>query len=427
MLAGASPVLRQAIAAGALVALVALGATLAVGAAARPSFLVPFSLRDYPGWLGGPLAGLGPGLGGDSFSVLVLLMCGCYLATLACAGAVRPGWALGAILTLHLTFMLAPPLLSGDVFGYLAFSRIGAVHGLNPYLHGAASIPADPIHPYVKWPAMRSPYGPMFMLLSYPLAPLGVAAGLWACKALAAAASLGCIWLVWSCARRLGRPPVPAALFVGLNPLLLVYGVAGAHNDLLTMLLILAGVHLTVLGREPWGAAALVGAAAAKASSALLLPFAVLGVPRRRRALLGALAAAAAVGAVSLAVFGPDIARLAHVLGFQARIISFHSAPHYLGELLGLGGVTPGVRLAAGVAFASAMGLLLWRAWRGADWISCAGWATLALLITSSWLMPWYVVWVLPLAALGAERSLRVGALAFTAFLTVTRLPLLLG
>ena len=43
----------------------------------------------------------------------------------------------------------------------------------------------------------------------------------------------------------------------------------------------------------------------------------------------------------------------------------------------------------------------------------------LALLLATYWLMPWYVVWLLPLAALGASRNLRVATLAFTAYLVI--------
>ena len=61
------------------------------------------------------------------------------------------------------------------------------------------------------------------------------------------------------------------------------------------------------------------------------------------------------------------------------------------------------------------------RTWRGADWITAAGWATLALLLTLTFLMPWYVVWLLPLAALGESAALRRSTLALTAFLVVGR------
>ena len=40
-------------------------------------------------------------------------------------------------------------------------------------------------------------------------------------------------------------------------------------------------------------------------------------------------------------------------------------------------------------------------AWRTRPWATPAGTAALLSVVCVSWLMPWYVVWVLPLAALG--------------------------
>ncbi len=48
-----------------------------------------------------------------------------------------------------------------------------------------------------------------------------------------------------------------------------------------------------------------------------------------------------------------------------------------------------------------------WLAWRRRETRHRAGWASVALLVTLSWVLPWYVLWVLPLAALSASRRLR--------------------
>ena len=40
----------------------------------------------------------------------------------------------GAAVVLVVAFALAPPLLSQDVFSYIAYARLGALHGLNPYI-----------------------------------------------------------------------------------------------------------------------------------------------------------------------------------------------------------------------------------------------------------------------------------------------------
>ncbi len=57
------------------------------------------------------------------------------------------------------------------------------------------------------------------------------------------------------------------------------------------------------------------------------------------------------------------------------------------------------------------------------DWIARAGWATFALIASLAWVMPWYVIWLLPLAALGTSVWLRRTALALTVFLVLVFLP----
>jgi hypothetical protein len=60
---------------------------------------------------------------------------------------------------------------------------------------------------------------------------------------------------------------------------------------------------------------------------------------------------------------------------------------------------------------------------RRRDWLTGAGWATLALLCSLAWLVPWYVVWLLPLAALGTSIRLRRATLAFAVFVMLSFIP----
>jgi membrane-bound metal-dependent hydrolase YbcI (DUF457 family) len=99
------------------------------------------------------------------------------------------------------------------------------------------------------------------------------------------------------------------------------------------------------------------------------------------------------------------------------------SVPNQLGLLLGSGGITPVIRGLAFAALGATLAWTLWRAWHGADWIASAGWATLALIACSAWLMPWYVVWLLPLAALGRDRRLLAGTLLMCAYVVAVRTP----
>jgi alpha-1,6-mannosyltransferase len=398
----------------ALAGLVASGALICLYAAAGPSPLIP------SGWLAGPLPGLGDGLTSGAFSALFVVMCACYLAVLAFGMPARA--TVAAIGVLHLLFMLAPPLLSSDVFGYLTWARLGVVHGLDPYSHGSLSVPDDPAAQHFIWHTdMASPYGPLFTLVSYATAPLGVAGALWAFKVACAAASLGCVALVASCARLRGADPLRAAAFVGLNPLVLVWAVGGVHNDLIATVVVLAGVRLLLARREGPGGAALTLAPAIKVSAGVVLPYALIA--SGRRALHGALLAAAAVVLVAFAVFGSDITGLLESQREQQQLVAHTSVPNQLGILVGAGGLTPAIRTLALTALIATLLWTLLGTWRGADWIAAAGWATFALIACSAWFMPWYLVWLLPLAAIARDRRLTIATLVLCAYAVAMRTP----
>ncbi len=409
-----------------LAVMVAASLLLASAVAADPVFdWVRANHGVYPSELRGPLQHVGPAISQPGLVVLLLVVCACYLAVVALASSVPVRAGLAAIVALNLIFFAAPPLLSSDVFNYLGYARLEVLHGLNPYQHPLAAAPADGSFPYIGWQHSTSAYGPLFTLTTYALAPLSLSASLWLYKALMAAASLGCTRLVWLCAERLGREPLPAALFFGLNPVVLVFAVGGAHNDLAMMLLAMAGIYLVLGGRDGGGAAAIVGAAAVKTSGALLLPFAVIGCGDRRRGLVGAVAAALAGAAVSLAVFGTHLFSVVRVIGDEAHQGSLHSVPRALSDTLGGAIAVSTLRPFATAIFVAVVAVLLWRTIRGADWLANAGWAVFAALVTTTYLLPWYLVWLLPIAALVPGRAQRGWALALCALVIGLRLPLL--
>ncbi len=416
-----SPAPAAAAAAAFLVA--GCGLAICLEATGGPTQLVPSSWHGMPGWLAGPLPSIGVRLDGSTFAVLLLAMCAAFLLTLLLAGALDPRAAIAAICLAQLSFALAPPLLSSDVFGYVDWARMGALHSLDPYTHGSIALPADPVYPYLRWhDSLPSPYGPLFTLGTYALAPLGLAASLWTLKALAAAASAAIVAFVWRAARLLGRDPVPAAVFCGLNPLLLTFALGGAHNDLLATAVLAGGVYLSLARRERGGAVALVVAGALKASSVIALPYLVLGAVRRRGALVAALVTTAALLALVALGLDGDVLGFFTTLEQQQSRVALDSVPSQAAHLVGLGGVTPGVRVAAAGIMLAVLFLTLRACWRGGSWLTAAGWTTLALLVTTAWLLPWYIVWVLPFAALSDSRRLRLATLALTAFMIAVRL-----
>jgi alpha-1,6-mannosyltransferase len=396
--------------------LVAATAELVLDGAAGRSPLVPKS-PPIAGWL----AGIGERLGYRVFLVAILSFAGAYAAMLLLTrrprgAAISKRWAIVLIAVLHAIVFAGPILISTDVFSYIAYARMGVEHGINPYLHGPASISHDPVFRYVghDWRHVATAYGPLYTLLSYPFAPLGVTGALWAMKIVAQLASVGTLVLTWRCARKRDLDPVWAILVVGANPLYVIYGVGGAHNDLLMLLLMMAAVSLTLAGRDAAAGAVVVGGALVKATVAALLPFMILS-RRRLTPILGALAALAVGAVIAYLAFGVHGLDVVSALNRDAAFVSTDSFAAEIAHLFGKPGVFPvdhDLLKAALVLIALHM---MWRTWRGYDWVAASGWTLLAISVTSTWLLAWYILWPLPLAVVTRDRRLLVATLAVQA------------
>jgi alpha-1,6-mannosyltransferase len=319
-------------------------------------------------------------------------------------------------------FALTPPLLSHDVYSYIDYARLGAVHGLNPYAHTPRAAPGDSVFAQVDWKGVTSVYGPLFTLASYSLAKLPVGTAVLALKAVSAASTLVLALIVARIAPARGVDPVRAAAFVALNPLVLVHVVGGPHNDVLAMVFAMLAAGATLAVAEGVAGAGFVVAVAVKASAGFAAPFALLGATRRRRMLLGALAAAVPIALVSTLAFGWEWLSVLGVAGGNLEKTSYMSLPVRLSDWTGID--RDAVRIIALYIYVAFFAYLLVQTWRGADWLRAAGWAGAGLLLTTTWLLPWYLIWVLPLAALSRDRTLKIVVLALTALLLGTRIPL---
>ncbi len=397
---------------------------LALGAADAHRLLIPASLHAFPDWLSGPLPQLDESLTEADIGALLVVMVLAYGAVLALARRVPGRWALAVGAAAIVICALAPPMFSADLFGYVAWGELGA-HGVNPYSHPSIAVGHGAVRPFLLWHHGSTPYGPLFTLATYALAPLGVAAALWTLKFFAALCALACLVLLWRTAQRLGRPPAHAALAFGLNPLVLAYGVGGAHNDLLLEALVLAGVLALTTGRARTGAGAVVAAVAVKASAIVVLPFLIAGSPSLRRPLVAALATGAALAGCAFAIFGAPLLNIAGALGAQQHDVAVHSIPAELARLAGASTFPPWAHVAGDALLLAVVVVLLIRTRRGADWLASAGWAFVALLLTTAWLLPWYVAWAVPFAALASDRRLLGAVWSLTLLIVVLHLPLL--
>jgi hypothetical protein len=305
---------------------------------------------------------------------------------------------------------------------------MGVEHGLNPYVHGPISISHDPIYRYVgqDWKHVATAYGPLYTLLSYPLAPLGLRGALWGVKLEALLASFATLWLTWRCARARELDPVAAVLAVGANPLYIIYGLGGAHNDLIMLMAMMAAVSLTLSGRDAAAAASVVAGALVKVTVAALLPFMILA--RRTRAHLLGVGATLLLGAlIALAAFGVHGLDLVAALNRDAALVSTDSFPTEIAHLFGKPGVFPIDHDLLKAALVVIVAYLLWRTWQGYDWIAASGWTLLAISVTSTWLLAWYILWPLPLAVIARDRRLLVATLAVQAMFIAHQLAPLIA
>ncbi|HWW91549.1 MAG TPA: glycosyltransferase 87 family protein [Solirubrobacteraceae bacterium] len=405
-----------------LLALLILAATTEIvldGAAGR-SPLIPKS-PPIASWL----QGIGERLGYRVFLIAILVFAGAYalmlLLTRGQRGAViSKRWAIVLIAALHAIVFAGPILISTDIFSYIAYARMGVEHGLNPYLHGPVAISRDPVFQYVghDWRHVATAYGPLYTLFSYPFAPLGVTGALWGMKVVAQLASVGMLVLTWRCAEKRHLNPAWAILAVGANPLYVIYGLGGAHNDLLMLLLMMAAVSLTLAGRDAAAGAVVVGGALVKATVAALLPFMILS--RRRLApILGALGALALGALLAYLAFGVHGLDVVSALNRDAAFVSTDSFAAELAHLFGKPGVFPVDHDLLKAALVLIALHLMWRTWRGYDWVAASGWTLLAISVTSTWLLAWYILWPLPLAVVTRDRRLLLATLAVQALFIV--------
>ena len=400
-------------------------ATFVIVAAASsgPSILVPRSVQLFPNWEAGPLHVIprlitNPDTVGLIFSCLLVVMLVAYAAALAAVRSLSMRMIAVAVVALHLILVLSPPMQLTDLFNYVGYARLGALHHLNPYTHVIRQELFDPVYGFSSWHNLRSPYGPLFLALTYPLALVSLPIAYWAIKLATVALSLAFVALIWQIARQLGRDPRFPVAFVALNPVFLIYAVEGFHNDFFMLVPMLGAISLALAHRDRAAGGVLMLAVAVKFTAILLLPFLLVAAhtrARRKQVLVGAAVSAVPLIALDLALFGFTFPNLSQ----QSTLLTDFSFPNLFGLILGVGGTPFLLKLAAvGVVL-----VVAYQYFRNSDWIAGAGWSTLALIASLSWLMPWYIVWLLPLAALATSIRLRRVAVALTVYAILVFVP----
>jgi Glycosyltransferase family 87 len=356
---------------------------------------------------------------GAAAAAFLLYLAG--LGFLGRLGRTPVGPALVLAAAIQLAPLAAPVLVSTDVYTYWDYGRLAAVHDANPYEDEPSSFPADPAYERMgaRWRGTTSVYGPGFTLASEAHALAvgeSATAAAWAYKGLAAAAML----LLTALAATLAERRAFAAAFVGWNPLLALHFAGAGHNDAWMMALVLAALALAASRRRQLAGAAWALAVAVKWVPLVFLPLRALEARRQGRPVghLGFAAAAALVAALAALRYGSAWLEAAGPITDHLRDSARWSIPRRA-SALGLPEEAATALFAA--VFALAYAWLLREAWRGRARL---GLAAGILLVTTPWLVPWYAVWAVPLAAVEEDVWARRLALAASAYLIPAYVPL---
>ncbi len=371
--------------------------------------------------------------------------------------------ALGGAALMGVTLALLPSLPSDDVFSYILYGRISALHSANPLIATPSDFPTDPFLSLVYWQTTRSVYGPVWLGLSDGVARLaealggGLAVYVTLFKLVGFLTHLANVALVWAILGRIApERRLAGTLLYGWSPLCLLEFCASAHNDAVMLFFLLLGIYAFTRGWEAVGLALVGLSIATKVTPVALLPLyggyvvwraRAAGEPWRRVA--WALAWRAGVVALTVVVttaplwagprtfgallFSPPAQQLDNSLlesvSWPLRWLAQGALGMSVDQARTV--VETGLKALALLAF---VGLWLWefrrtRTLEGT--LTAWGWALLWFaVVASGWFWPWYVTWVVALAAVApwgrltlAAQLLAGGALTLYGFLPLQASP----
>jgi alpha-1,6-mannosyltransferase len=320
------------------------------------------------------------------------------------------------------------PKNSTDLWSYAAYGRMTAEYGASPYLHTPSDFPNDAAARRVKpmWQDTESVYGPLWN---------GISAGVVSVTGtdirltrigFQSLAALSVFLAVLLIARRT-RDPAAVAL-IGLNPVIVFAVVNGGHNDALVGLALLAGALLASRDRFAWAGLAIAVAALVKIVALLGLAALAVWLWRKRGLRPAAITTGVTGGAVWLGyALSGGMDGLAPLR--EARFHISHNSIWLLADsegrtnLFGLGRfyrfspeyLDRAATYSTVVVLVLAAVLVLGRLRDHTPALVVAS-ALLAYLLAGTYILPWYVAWVLPLMALEWRAGLTKLVLAQSAF-----------
>lgn len=363
----------------------------------------------------------------QSYSFLVVAAFLPYAAAVwAARRGVRLWWAVGGTLALHLLVLPAALTQSQDLYAYLFYGKMWAVHGANPYVDLPLRFAADPWFPWLRWPDQPTVYGPLWTVVTAGPAWLGraslpVAFGL--AKAVTAALGVATVTGLVRAARERSVSPAFALLVVAWNPLIIVSLPLGGHADVALTAAWLWALVADRRGRPVTAALLLAAAALVKAYAALVLLVYLVALARRSTRVAGrALGASAVLAVLAWAPFwaGPETLSGLGRIGNQVSSSLGGTVQFALASWVSGAAAAWIVRVVGVAVIAAVVARVSTHDGFAADpWPGAAA-AFAAYLAMTPWFLPWHLAGLLALAAVAASSQLLAASFAFSGTASLT-------
>jgi hypothetical protein len=327
--------------------------------------------------------------------------------------------ALAGAAVLHLVLLPAALTQSQDVYAYLFYGKMWAVHGANPVAELPLRFASDPWFPWLRWPDQPSVYGPVWTMLTGGIVRLSggsLTAAMLLVKAVVVALTGVAVTGLVRAAGERGLDPGRAVLLFAWNPIVLVSLPLGGHADAAVAACWVWALLEDRRDRTITASVLLVAASLVKAYAGIGLVVYLVALIRRRAGWVRAGLTAAALAVVSYLPFLAGRRTLSGIF----RVADDASASLGGGVELLLQTFLPedpaaAIVLGAGLVVVFAVIAVTARRAGFADdpWPAVSA-AFLAYVAATPWFLYWHQVGLLALAAVAASGPVRAAAYTFS-------------
>lgn len=182
------------------------------------------------------------------FLIICLFVCYGFFLKLALQKKIAKGKILFLVLLSGIILFFSYSAFSSDIFNYMFDARIVTKYHLNPYEYKALDFSGDLWLRFMRWTHRTYPYGPLWLILTVPISFLGAekfVPTFFLFKLFFLFSHFINTFLIYKIVKTTNKNhALFAAVFYGLNPLILVESVVSPHNDSVMLLFLLLSFYM---------------------------------------------------------------------------------------------------------------------------------------------------------------------------------------